>query len=192
MMTKGVADNLWSDDVGSLLFSCQEQDESDNAVPASECYNGISWFVLDNSKKESNDTEYQALRPFVDYDWTGGATHAGDEYGVATRIVILPAANVYLVVLNNIAFVDKTGPSLILDAIATARVAMSPLEPAVTSSTTPAVAKGPATTSATVPSMPTGSSSAAASSAPLSLKQANTAWLFAFLFTFLITSHSIY
>jgi CubicO group peptidase (beta-lactamase class C family) len=190
MLTKGVADKLWSDDVGNSMFTCQEQDELGNAVSTSECSNGISWFVLDNSKKESNDTEYQALHPFAKYDWTGGATHAGDEYGVATRIVVLPAANVYLVVLNNIAFVDKTGPTLILDAIATAQVAMSPLEPVATSPAMPAVVTGPATTPATVPSVPTGSSTAS-SSAPL-VRKATTAWFLASVFTFLIVSHSIY
>jgi CubicO group peptidase (beta-lactamase class C family) len=165
MLTKGVADNLWSDDVGNLLFSCQEQDASGNAVPASECSNGISWFLLDNSKKESNDTEYQALQPFAKYDWTGGATHEGVDYGVATRIVVLPAANVYLVVLNNIAFLDKSGPSLILDAIAGTRPAAAP---------------------EAMPSVPTGSATAA-SSAP-----AATAWVLASIFTSLITLTRIY
>jgi CubicO group peptidase (beta-lactamase class C family) len=186
MLTKGVADNLWSEDVGNLLFSCQEQDALGNDIPASECFNGLSWFVLDNSKKD--DPYYQALGRFAQYDWTGGATHEGDDYGVATRIVILPAANVYLVVLNNN---NKGGPALILDAIALTRAFSSPLEPVIISPTMSAVATGPAAAPGSVSSVPVGSSTVARS-ASLLVGISATEWVLASIFTFLISVHIIY
>jgi CubicO group peptidase (beta-lactamase class C family) len=189
MLTKGVADKLWSEDVGNLMFSCQEQDASGNAIPTSECLNGISWILFDNSKKEGNNTGFQALRSFVEYDWTGGAIHEGGEYGVDTMILVLPAASVYFAVLNNIAFLDKSGSALILDAISRTRVAMSPPEPVVTSPTMPAVATRPAVAPTAVPLAPAGSSTAT-SSAPLLVGKAAAAWALASVFTFLISLHS--
>jgi CubicO group peptidase (beta-lactamase class C family) len=182
MLTKGVDDNLWSDDVGNLLFSCQEQDASGNAIPAGGCRNGISWFVLDNSKKE--DPEHLALRPFAQYDWTGGATHDGGDYGVATRIVILPAANVYLVVLSNN---NKDVPALIIDAIALTRAFSSPSDSVIISPTMSVVEKGPAAVPGTVSSVPLGSSTAV-SSASLLVRVSATKWVLASIFTLFISS----
>lgn len=98
MLHRGV-DDLWSNAVGDLLFSCQERNAMGQVVQ--DCTTGIGWELINNSNKQSLDSDYEWLNSFKNYDWTGGALHDGFEYGITSQILVLPASQVFVAVMTN-------------------------------------------------------------------------------------------
>jgi len=99
MLDFGVSDGLWSNDVGKLLTTCQEHNVTGQLVE--NCQYGVGWKLLSNEQKASLPQEYEWLESFDQFDWSGGAHHDGSELGIASQCLVLPADNVFIVVLTN-------------------------------------------------------------------------------------------